>query len=348
MTDRNPPTIATDPSDITGENFANEYNSAVGALWDRVPCWLEIDSGTNALVASSVNASEEAPASLVAGQEYKWIATATNTGAMTIAIDGLTAVSLVGRDGSALASGDHVSGQLYKAVYDGTNMRLLGIAGDFLVAKNLALFGLSQSSGTDGGTTTQDAWTAYPLNDEKLNDIAGASLDTATNVGRITLPAGKYLLDARVGFYRSLRAAIRLYNVTAGDWIADSFSFVSGNTSSGPDYGHPQCVAVLDLSAAADIEIRYHLEDDQATNGYGEAMSHPGSEEEEYGFILIQQLAALDEEPIAAVYTVATVPAASSNQGKIIYVSDETGGATLAFSDGSDWRRVQDRAVIST
>lgn len=46
-------------------------------------------------------------------------------------------------------------------------------------------------------------------------------------------------------------------------------------------------------------------------------------------------------------YTVAGVPDASLYTGHIIYVSNETGGATLAFSDGTDWRRVQDRAVIS-
>lgn len=46
-------------------------------------------------------------------------------------------------------------------------------------------------------------------------------------------------------------------------------------------------------------------------------------------------------------YTVATVPDAASYEGYVIYVSDETGGATLAFSDGTDWRRVQDRAIIA-
>lgn len=44
---------------------------------------------------------------------------------------------------------------------------------------------------------------------------------------------------------------------------------------------------------------------------------------------------------------VADLPTASEWEGAIVYVSDETGGATLAFSDGSDWRRVQDRAVVS-
>jgi hypothetical protein len=33
--------------------------------------------------------------------------------------------------------------------------------------------------------------------------------------------------------------------------------------------------------------------------------------------------------------------------GQIIYVSNESGGAVLAFSDGTNWRRVTDRAVVS-
>ena len=46
-------------------------------------------------------------------------------------------------------------------------------------------------------------------------------------------------------------------------------------------------------------------------------------------------------------YTVATVPAAATYTSGLIAVTDETGGYTLAFSDGTNWRRVQDRAVIS-
>lgn len=46
-------------------------------------------------------------------------------------------------------------------------------------------------------------------------------------------------------------------------------------------------------------------------------------------------------------YTVATVPDAALWVGALIYVSDETGGAVPAFSDGTDWRRVTDRAVVS-
>jgi hypothetical protein len=46
-------------------------------------------------------------------------------------------------------------------------------------------------------------------------------------------------------------------------------------------------------------------------------------------------------------YTVATVPSASLYPRGIIYVSDETGGAVMAFSDATNWRRVTDRAVVS-
>lgn len=46
-------------------------------------------------------------------------------------------------------------------------------------------------------------------------------------------------------------------------------------------------------------------------------------------------------------HTVASLPSASIHEGDVIYVSDETGGATLAFSDGTNWLRAQDRAVVS-
>jgi Protein of unknown function (DUF2793) len=47
-------------------------------------------------------------------------------------------------------------------------------------------------------------------------------------------------------------------------------------------------------------------------------------------------------------YTVATLPAAAaSGAGAIVHVSNEVGGAVLAFSDGTSWRRVTDRIVVS-
>jgi len=45
-------------------------------------------------------------------------------------------------------------------------------------------------------------------------------------------------------------------------------------------------------------------------------------------------------------YTVATLPATAS-AGDLVLCTDETGGATVVFYDGSAWRRMADRAVAS-
>lgn len=61
-----------------------------------------------------------------------------------------------------------------------------------------------------------------------------------------------------------------------------------------------------------------------------------------------QQVAARFAEPqTLPAYTVATLPAAASWLAALIYVSNESGGAVPAFSDGTNWRRVTDRAIVS-
>jgi hypothetical protein len=46
-------------------------------------------------------------------------------------------------------------------------------------------------------------------------------------------------------------------------------------------------------------------------------------------------------------YTVTGAPSPTGIAGAMIYVTDETGGAVPAFSDGTNWRRVTDRAIIA-
>lgn len=54
-----------------------------------------------------------------------------------------------------------------------------------------------------------------------------------------------------------------------------------------------------------------------------------------------------DASPGLPSYTVAGVPSAATWTRGLIYVSNETGGAVPAFSDGTNWRRVTDRAIIA-
>lgn len=46
-------------------------------------------------------------------------------------------------------------------------------------------------------------------------------------------------------------------------------------------------------------------------------------------------------------FSKANLPAASSYPGCMIFVPDEVGGATPAFSDGTNWRCVHDRTIVS-
>lgn len=61
-----------------------------------------------------------------AGFSLRFIASATNTGAATLAVDGLTAVAIKRLNGDALSAGDIVDGGIYDVAFDGTNYVLLG------------------------------------------------------------------------------------------------------------------------------------------------------------------------------------------------------------------------------
>tara|TARA_R110001592_G_scaffold1337_1_gene7917 strand:+ start:200 stop:1180 length:981 start_codon:yes stop_codon:yes gene_type:complete len=50
--------------------------------------------------------------------------------------------------------------------------------------------------------------------------------------------------------------------------------------------------------------------------------------------------------PVGDSFVVSSLPNAAQ-PGQMIYVSNETGGSVMAFSDGSNWRRITDRAVVS-
>lgn len=64
-------------------------------------------------------------------------------------------------------------------------------------------------------------------------------------------------------------------------------------------------------------------------------------------YLMLEGLNAMRAPAVLVAYTVAGVPAAADYTGGTIFVSNESGGAVLAFSDGTNWRRVTDRAIIS-
>jgi len=63
-----------------------------------------------------------------------------------------------------------------------------------------------------------------------------------------------------------------------------------------------------------------------------------------YKIVAMMTIRACSQLPV---YTVGTLPTVTNRTGQMIYVSDEAGGAVPAFCDGTNWRRVTDRAIVS-
>ena len=55
---------------------------------------------------------------------------------------------------------------------------------------------------------------------------------------------------------------------------------------------------------------------------------------------------AIQSGPQLDEYEVAALPPASGAK-KLIYVKNASGGAVVAFNDGTNWRRVTDRTILS-
>lgn len=60
---------------------------------------------------------------------------------------------------------------------------------------------------------------------------------------------------------------------------------------------------------------------------------------------LVQFLQHQPQTRMLPTYSVSKLPAADASW--LIYVPDEAGGAVVAFSDGTNWRRLTDRAIVS-
>jgi len=130
------------------------------------------------------------------GQKFFWKAsTSANTGAMTVAISGLTTIA-VQNDRAALAAGDHSASDIFMGILDTTStmqiMRIAGLAdGSVTPAKlvpdanysrmNLLDYGeVTNAIGSTGGGT-QD------INLE-LGNVVTATVDTSTNTFTFSNP----------------------------------------------------------------------------------------------------------------------------------------------------------------
>ena len=195
-----------------------------------------------------------------AGQHFRWIASANaNTGAMTVAVSGLTTKALE-NDGSALAAGDHAANKMYEGTYDGTAFQITKVL--VATATTLASLGIANhdsitvSAAGEMTNPTQPAFLATPASEASIasgngtvvspvvfgTEIFDQNADFASNT--FTAPVtGKY----------SLKCAITMKNlVSAADFIATITT--SNRTYQTRVPGPPDGTYTLTFSVIADMD----------------------------------------------------------------------------------------------
>lgn len=133
---------------------------------------------------------------------------------------------------------------------------------------DVAIFSQQMASGVAGGSATQEAWTARPLNTTVANVGGHASL--ASN--QITLDPGTYHITAWSVYAGSSYLQTRLYNVTGSSVAGLGTSVRSMPGANQPTYfGH--LATVVTVSSATVFEYQYWLTLARPTDGLGFAAS---------------------------------------------------------------------------
>jgi hypothetical protein len=125
-----------------------------------------------------------------------------------------------------------------------------------------------KTSGTDGGTSTGDAWTKHTLDDVKTNEISGASVATSV----ISLQPGPYYAE---GWFISrdddgAQARLRQVSSISATLVVGSSGIsgqVDGSSSLNTLSGR------FSLSNSASIEFQYWVNNGVATTGLGSAVT---------------------------------------------------------------------------
>lgn len=154
-------------------------NATVKAAYSSVT---DIQNGsliTLGAVSGSDTITATAPftiSSYAAGQLFQFIAAGTNSGAVTIDIDSVGAVSVTKNGAVPLAAGDITSGQMVQIVNDGTNFQLLTVSNAGLSVFNGST---SYNLATASGTVAITGVGFRPKNVQILGSIA--STDTTSS-----------------------------------------------------------------------------------------------------------------------------------------------------------------------
>jgi hypothetical protein len=159
---------------VSDASARTQYCTA-GQAQDNALDWLTSVAGTDTITAAAIMGF----AAYVTGITFRFVAAATNTGAVTININGLGAVSVHKYGNAALVAGDLVYGDAYEIIYTGSVFRVIAIP--YPAATQAEM-----NAGTEGGlrAVSPAVITSLGLKSFGLGVYTGNATLTATDFGR--------------------------------------------------------------------------------------------------------------------------------------------------------------------
>jgi len=189
-------TLWANTSSNTLQFYNGSTSSPIGSF--NGTQWIATSAGFQQIAITSTGSANAyvvtyspAPTAYVTGQKYRFITNFSNTGASTVAVNGLAALPLKKYGATALASGDLGSGVAVECVYDGTNCEITSQ----ITTNNLTATTQAAADNTTALASDQFAQNAAQYNGSGMvNKLRNASMDIAQR-GTSGTASGAYTLD---------------------------------------------------------------------------------------------------------------------------------------------------------
>lgn len=287
-------------------------------------------------------------------------------GNLAVSIGGTSNVVVVATTGIAVTGTSTVSGN--------ANVGNLGTAGQITATGNItggnlnvsgnivdtgALFLITGASGNvtlaPNGTNVIIATTTGANITGTLNATGNSNVGNLGTTGQITatgnITGGNILGNGYnlTGINTFSSIAVTGANTVTADSIADTLTLVAGTGITIVTNDATDTITIATSSSGSEIFV------DGADFGL---VTEAVTLSQDLGLITVAVDAQTDlgeivisgvfypTQLVLPAYTVSTLPSATI-PAQMIYVSNESGGAVPAFSDGTNWRRVTDRAIVS-
>jgi hypothetical protein len=364
--------------------FGNVYANNTAVLATSVGDVLTLSAGNNISIIG--NNTSKTVSIGVTGISLNSISNGTSNvnvvspdGNVTVGIAGTSNVAVFSPDGATITG--HVlpsanitydlgsPTQRWRSMYVGANTIDIGGA---TISANLSA-GSLVLTGPDGaeflltGTNTlnavghfgmieiSNAMSSHDTATGALTVVGGAGIGGNVNIGGVANVTGNITGGNILGNGAGLTGinSFSTVSVTGGnsavaDSIADTLTLTAG---SGITLVMNSATDTLTIAASSGSDIFVDGADFGLTTETVTASDDLGLVTEvvdiqsDLGSLVISGLIYPDQFVLPS-YTTSTLPSASI-AGSMIYVTNDSGGAVPAFSDGTNWRRVTDRAIVS-